>query len=56
MQKNIIHHKYGVDNEITYNGNKTDLIIISSYTNHEDISELKLNGKQIKKSYLLKFN
>ena len=50
-----ITDKYGVDNEITYNGDKTDLIIISPHTKQEDISELKLNGKQIKKSDSLKF-
>jgi len=50
-----ITDKYGIDYEITYNGDKTDLIIISPHQNTEDISGLKLNGKQITKSESLKF-
>ena len=50
-----ITDKFGIKQEITYNGDKTDLIIVSGTIFNEDISDLKLNGNRINRSNELKF-
>ncbi len=45
---------YGIEQEITYNGDKTNLIIISNRTVHYP-NDLVLNGKVIQRTEVIKF-